>query len=60
MTAYRMLFLSASAVLILGIWLTGFDRAHWILYLPAAGFAVAGVTGWCMMYRFWRLLGFRA
>jgi hypothetical protein len=30
-----------------GIWLTGFDVVHWVLYLPAIFFAFAVITGIC-------------
>ncbi len=42
------LFFTVPAILIwLGIWLTGFGVAHWILYLPAAFFTFAIITGIC-------------
>ena len=30
-----------------GIWLTGFNVVHWILYLPAIFFTFAVITGIC-------------
>ena len=30
-----------------GIWLTGFNEAHWILYLPASFFLFSAITGIC-------------
>ena len=30
-----------------GIWLTGFDVVHWVLYLPAIFFTFAVITGIC-------------
>ena len=33
MSAIRMLFLVMAAVILLGIWLTGFGVVHWVLYL---------------------------
>jgi hypothetical protein len=47
MSALRVLFLVIAAVILLGIWLTGFGVAHWVLYLPAAFLAFAGITGIC-------------
>lgn len=58
MSAYRMLFISIAGVILLGIWLTGFDRAHWFLYLPVVMLAFAGVTGFCPGLILWRKLGF--
>ena len=43
----RAFLLGASAVLWLGIWLTGFSIASWILYLPAVMFLFAAATGIC-------------
>ena len=59
MNALRMLFLSIAGVIALGIWLTGFDKAHWLLYVPAAFLAFAGITGICPGLIFWRKVGLR-
>lgn len=59
MTALRMQFLSISAIILLGIWLTGFDRAHWFLYVPVVIFAFAGITGICPGMIFWKKIGFK-
>ena len=41
-------FLFASGILIwAGIWLTGLDAAHWVLYIPAIFFTIAVITGIC-------------
>ena len=58
MTAYRMLFLTTSTILFVGIWLTGFATVHWLLYVPAVFLCIAGLTGFCPGYRFWKMLGF--
>jgi hypothetical protein len=58
MSAYRILFLSIAGVVLLGIWLTGFDRAHWFLYLPVVMLTVAGLTGICPGLILWRKIGF--
>lgn len=31
----------------LGIWLTGFNQAHWLLYVPAVFLYFAALTGIC-------------
>ena len=46
-TALRVLFLIFAALVLAGIYLTGFDKAHWLLYLPVAFLAFAGATGIC-------------
>ena len=45
--AMRAFFLFAGAVLWLGLWLTGLEVVHWVLYLPAVFFAFSAVTGIC-------------
>jgi len=41
-------FLFVSGTLVwTGIWLTGFNVVHWVLYLPAIFFAFAVITGIC-------------
>ena len=59
MTALRMQFLSIAAVVFAGIWLTGFSRAHWFLYVPVAVFLFAGATGICPGLTVWKKLGFK-
>jgi hypothetical protein len=46
-TWMRIWFALFGIILWLGIYLTGFSVVHWILYLPAAGFVFAAVTGIC-------------
>jgi len=38
-----MQFISTALVVFIGIFLTGFDKAHWFLYLPVAMFLFAGL-----------------
>lgn len=45
--AARLFFLTVSLVIWLGIWLTGFEIVHWVLYLPAVFLLFAAVTGYC-------------
>lgn len=59
MSALRMQFLSIAAVVLVGIWLTGFDRVHWFLYVPVAVFGFAGATGICPGLIFWKKIGFK-
>ena len=40
-------FLFVGLLLWLGIWLTGFEQAHWVLYLPATFFLFSALTGIC-------------
>jgi len=59
MNAIRMLFLIMAAVILLGIWLTGFSVVHWVLYLPAIGLLFAAVTGICPGYILMKKFGFK-
>jgi len=59
MSAFRMLFLTMAALIMAGIWLTGFNVAHWLLYLPVAALVFAGVTGICPGYILFQKLGFK-
>lgn len=58
MSAIRMLFLTLSATLLIGIWLTGFQNVHWFLYLPVIALTFAGITGICPGYLLLQKLGF--
>ena len=59
MSAIRMLFLMIAGLILLGIWLTGFNVVHWVLYLPVAALIFAGVTGICPGYLIFKKLGFK-
>jgi len=52
--AMKAFFLFTGLLLWLGIWLTGFDKAHWILYLPATFFLISAITGICPGMIFFR------
>jgi hypothetical protein len=43
----RFFFLGSGLVIWLGIYLTGFNVVHWVLYFPAVFFIFAAVTGIC-------------
>jgi|GEM_PF-5750601 hypothetical protein len=47
MSAMRMVFVTFFALILIGMYLTGFQTAHWFLYIPAAAAAFAGITGIC-------------
>lgn len=34
-------------ILWVGIWLTGFEVTHWLLYIPAAALVLAAIVGFC-------------
>ena len=59
MTAQRMMFFSFATVLGIGIWLSGYDTVHWLLYIPAIILPIAGITGICPGIAIWKKLGFK-
>ncbi len=59
MSAQRMLFLTVAALLGAGIWLSGWQQVHWLLYIPTALLVFAGVTGICPGLTVYRKLGFK-
>ncbi len=59
MTAQRMVYLTMATVVSIGIWHTGFDKASWVLYIPAAFTLFAGITGICPGLLFWRKCGLK-
>ena len=44
----RVWFAFVGILLWLGIYLTGFSKVSWLLYLPAAGFIFSAITGICL------------
>ena len=58
MSAIRMLFIVMSLVIFAGIWLSGFQAVHWLLYIPAIALAFAGITGICPGFMIFKKLGF--
>ena len=59
MTAQRMTYLSIATVVATGIWLTGFDKVSWVLYLPVVALTIAGITGVCPGYLLWKKCGLK-
>lgn len=46
-SAMRLFFLVSGSILWLGIWLTGFDNVHWLLFVPPIFFYFAALTRIC-------------
>ena len=59
MSAMRMLFLMVSIALFAGIWLTGYQTIHWIIYIPAVALMFAGLTGICPGMMLLKKVGFK-
>ena len=58
-SAQRVHFVSIALLIFIGIWLTGFNRVHWFLYVPVIGLTFAGIAGICPGLMFWRKVGFK-
>jgi hypothetical protein len=48
-----------AAVIAAGIWLSGYDHVHWLLYIPPVALLFAGITGICPGYVLFTKLGFK-
>jgi len=59
MSAQRMLFFTVAALLGAGIWLSGWDQVHWLLYLPTVMLVFAGLTGICPGLILFKKIGFK-
>ncbi len=59
MSAQRMLFFTVAALLGSGIWLSGWQQVHWLLYLPTAMLVFAGLTGICPGLIVYQKIGFK-
>ncbi|MDT8388433.1 MAG: hypothetical protein RQ736_13045 [Thiogranum sp.] len=45
--AMRFFFFNAAVLILVGIWLTGFDKVHWFTYAVPAFFMFAAAVGIC-------------
>ena len=43
----RIWFAFVGMILWVGIYLTGFSKTSWVLYVPAAGFIIGAIAGIC-------------
>ena len=58
-SALRAQFITIAALIFVGIWLTGFDKVHWFLYVLVGLFTFAGITGICPGLIFWKKIGLK-
>ena len=58
-TAQRVHFISVALIVFIGIWLTGFDKVHWFLYIPVIALTFAGITGICPGLILWNKVGLK-
>ena len=43
----RLLFFNISVLVMIGVWLTGFDNVHWFVYVLPGFMLIAAATGFC-------------
>ena len=59
MSAQRMLFFTVAALLGGGIFLSGWQSVHWLLYVVTGMLVFAGTTGICPGLMVYQKLGFK-
>jgi len=43
----RLFFLNLSVMIVIGIWLTGFETVHWFAWVPPVFLVIGAITGFC-------------
>ena len=59
MKALNMQFFTIALLFLVGIWLTGFEKVHWFMYVPVVLLIFAGITGICPGLLFWKKIGLK-
>ncbi len=59
MKALNMQFFTIALVVLVGIWITGFENVHWFTYVPVGLLSFAGITGICPGLWFWKKVGLK-
>ncbi|MEA3274573.1 MAG: hypothetical protein U9Q81_04610 [Pseudomonadota bacterium] len=54
--AMRMFLINSTIFMMIGIWLTGFDQAHWFSYVLPGIFMLSATFGICPGINLWRML----
>lgn len=54
--AVRLFLFNATLFIMLGVWLTGFDKVHWTIYIVPGFFTFAFVFGICPGINLWRIV----
>jgi len=44
----RLFFFNLASFILVGLWLTGFDKVHWFAYVIPAALYFAAATGFCL------------
>ena len=58
-SALRVQFFTVALLVFIGIWLTGFEKVHWFLYVPVVALVFAAITGICPGLIFWKKVGLK-
>jgi len=59
MNAQRMFFLIVATLLTVGIWLSGWEHVHWLIYVIVGMLSFAFLTGICPGLVILKKLGFK-
>lgn len=58
-SAQRMLMITVAMLVLAGVGLTGWNEAHWFLYVVSGLLTFAGVSGFCITYSLYQKLGLK-
>lgn len=58
-SAQRVLLLIIAALIMAGVWLTGFEQAHWFFYVVVGLLIFAAASGFCVTYSLLKKLGLK-
>ncbi len=54
--AVRLFLFNSTLLIMIGIWLSGFDNVHWSIYFVPAFYTFAAVLGICPGMNLWRII----
>jgi hypothetical protein len=52
----RIFLMNSAIFIVIGIWLTGFDKVHWFIYFIPGIFALSSIFGVCPGLNLWQIL----
>ena len=55
-SAMRIFLFNSSLFIMVGIWLTGFDKVHWFIYIIPALFTLSAILGICPGINLWKIV----
>jgi len=52
----RLFLFNSTLLMLIGVWMTGFDKVHWSIYVAPAFFGFAVIFGVCPGINLWRIV----